>query len=48
MWEWWQRKDKLTVSDGGKNTCAPELFANDPMGITTFPVGAGGYSFVDA
>lgn len=35
---------KFTVSDGGKNTCAPDLFASDPMGIMRSPVEAGGYS----
>lgn len=43
-----QRKRKFTVSEGGTNTCVPELFANDPIGMIRSAVGAGGYFFVDA
>lgn len=35
------------MSEGGVNTCPPELFANDPMGMMRSPVGAGGYFSVD-
>ena len=30
------------------NTCAPELVANDPIGMMRLAVEAGGYFFVDA
>lgn len=42
------RMSEFTVSEGGMNTCAPELFASDPMGIMRSPVGVGGCFFVDA
>jgi len=42
--KWETLRSLFTVSDGGKNTCASELFANDPMGMMRSLVGAEGIS----